>query len=90
VQHQQNPPQSTELVKAKVTKINLDIEMEIGTGNLPRAASEKENQRLIDQVTAFEAKIEHREKAQRIEPHSKSDASVARRVTSPGSTLPPP
>lgn len=32
VQHQQNLPQSTELVKTKVSKINLDIEMETGTG----------------------------------------------------------
>lgn len=32
VQHQQNLPQSTELVKTKVTKVNLDIEMETGTG----------------------------------------------------------
>jgi len=32
VQHQQNLPQSTELVKSKVSKVNLDIEMETGTG----------------------------------------------------------
>lgn len=32
VQHQQNLPQSSELVKTKVCKINLDIEMETGTG----------------------------------------------------------
>ena len=32
VQHQQNLPQSTELVKTKVGKVNLDIEMETGTG----------------------------------------------------------
>ncbi|MBC3206489.1 DEAD/DEAH box helicase family protein [Pseudomonas sp. SWRI111] len=32
VQHQQNLPQSTELVKTRVSKINLDIEMETGTG----------------------------------------------------------
>lgn len=32
VQHQQNLPQSTELVKNKVSKVNLDIEMETGTG----------------------------------------------------------
>ena len=32
VQHQQNLPQSTELVKTKVSKVNLDIEMETGTG----------------------------------------------------------
>lgn len=62
----------------------------ISDGNIRRAASERENQRLSGQVTALEAKIDHIEKAQRIEPHSKSDASAARRVTSPGSTLPPP
>ena len=32
VQHQQNLTQSTELVKTKVCKVNLDIEMETGTG----------------------------------------------------------
>ena len=32
VQHQQNLPQSFELVKTKVSKVNLDIEMETGTG----------------------------------------------------------
>ena len=32
VQHQQNLPQSTELIKTKVSRINLDIEMETGTG----------------------------------------------------------
>jgi type III restriction enzyme len=32
VQHQQNLPQSTELVKNKVSKVNLDVEMETGTG----------------------------------------------------------
>ncbi|TAL90237.1 MAG: restriction endonuclease subunit R [Candidimonas sp.] len=32
VQHQQNLPQSAELVKTKVSKVNLDIEMETGTG----------------------------------------------------------
>lgn len=32
VQHQQNLPQSSELVKNKVSKVNLDIEMETGTG----------------------------------------------------------
>ena len=32
VQHQQNLPQSAELVKTKVAKVNLDIEMETGTG----------------------------------------------------------
>lgn len=32
VQHQQNLPQSVELVKTKVSKANLDIEMETGTG----------------------------------------------------------
>ena len=32
VQRQQNLPQSTALVKTKVTKVNLDIEMETGTG----------------------------------------------------------
>lgn len=32
VQHQQNLSQSTELVKTKVSKVNLDIEMETGTG----------------------------------------------------------
>lgn len=32
VQRQQNLPQSTELVKTKVSKVNLDIEMETGTG----------------------------------------------------------
>lgn len=32
VQHQQNLPQSSELVKTKVSKVNLDIEMETGTG----------------------------------------------------------
>jgi len=32
VQHQQNLPQSTELVKTKVCKVNLDVEMETGTG----------------------------------------------------------
>ncbi len=32
VQHQQSLPQSTELVKTKVSRINLDIEMETGTG----------------------------------------------------------
>jgi len=32
VQHQQNLPQSTELVKTKVSRVNLDIEMETGTG----------------------------------------------------------
>lgn len=32
VQHQQNLPQSTELVKTKVSRLNLDIEMETGTG----------------------------------------------------------
>lgn len=32
VQHQQNLPQSSELVKTKVSRINLDIEMETGTG----------------------------------------------------------
>lgn len=32
VQHQQNLPQSTELVNTKVSKVNLDIEMETGTG----------------------------------------------------------
>jgi type III restriction enzyme len=32
VQHHQNLPQSTELVKNKVSKVNLDIEMETGTG----------------------------------------------------------
>jgi type III restriction enzyme len=32
VQHQQNLPQSIELVKTKVSKVNLDIEMETGTG----------------------------------------------------------
>ncbi|MHB1656109.1 MAG: type III restriction-modification system endonuclease [Burkholderiales bacterium] len=32
VQHQQNLPQSTELVKNKVSRVNLDIEMETGTG----------------------------------------------------------
>ena len=32
VQRQQNLPQSCELVKTKVSKINLDIEMETGTG----------------------------------------------------------
>ncbi|NNA41296.1 type III restriction-modification system endonuclease [Pseudomonas lundensis] len=31
-QHRQNLPQSTELVKTKVSKVNLDIEMETGTG----------------------------------------------------------
>ena len=62
----------------------------ISDGNIQRATSERENQRLSGQVTALEAKIDHIEKAQRIEPHSKSDASAARRVTSPGSTLPPP
>ncbi len=62
----------------------------ISDGNLRRDASEKENQRLSDQVTALEAKIDHIEEAQRIEPHRKSDASAARRATSPGSTLPLP
>lgn len=32
VQYQQNLPQSPELVKTKVCKVNLDIEMETGTG----------------------------------------------------------
>ena len=32
VQHLQNLPQSTELVKSKVSRVNLDIEMETGTG----------------------------------------------------------
>ena len=32
VQHQQNLTQSTELVKTQVCKVNLDIEMETGTG----------------------------------------------------------
>ena len=32
VQHQQNLPQSSELVKTKVSRVNLDIEMETGTG----------------------------------------------------------
>jgi type III restriction enzyme len=32
VQHQQNLPHSTELVKTKVSRANLDIEMETGTG----------------------------------------------------------
>ena len=32
VQRQQNLPQSTELVKNKVSRVNLDIEMETGTG----------------------------------------------------------
>lgn len=32
VQHQKNLPQSTELAKTKVSKFNLDIEMETGTG----------------------------------------------------------
>jgi type III restriction enzyme len=32
VQHQQNLPQSAELVKNRVSKVNLDIEMETGTG----------------------------------------------------------
>lgn len=32
VQHQQNLPQSSELVKSKVSRVNLDIEMETGTG----------------------------------------------------------
>lgn len=32
VQHQQNLPQSTELVKNKVSRVNLDVEMETGTG----------------------------------------------------------
>ena len=32
VQHQQNLPLSTELVKTKVSRVNLDIEMETGTG----------------------------------------------------------
>ena len=32
VQRQQNLPQSTELVKTKVSRVNLDIEMETGTG----------------------------------------------------------
>ena len=32
IQHQQNLPQSSELVKTKVSRINLDIEMETGTG----------------------------------------------------------
>ena len=32
VQHQQNLPQSTELVKTKVSRVHLDIEMETGTG----------------------------------------------------------
>ncbi|MEY4563037.1 MAG: hypothetical protein RLZZ618_2314, partial [Pseudomonadota bacterium] len=32
VQQQQNLPMSTELVKTKVSKVNLDVEMETGTG----------------------------------------------------------
>lgn len=32
VQHRQNLPQSSELVKTKVSRVNLDIEMETGTG----------------------------------------------------------
>lgn len=32
VQHQQNLPRSAELVKNKVSRVNLDIEMETGTG----------------------------------------------------------
>ncbi len=32
VQHHQNLPQSTELVKTKVSRVHLDIEMETGTG----------------------------------------------------------
>lgn len=32
VQHQQNLPLSTELVKTKVSRVNLDVEMETGTG----------------------------------------------------------
>jgi type III restriction enzyme len=32
VQHQKNLPQSSEVVKTKVSKVNLDIEMETGTG----------------------------------------------------------
>ena len=32
IQHQQNLPQSSELVKTKVSRVNLDIEMETGTG----------------------------------------------------------
>ena len=32
VQHQQNLPQSSELVKTGVSRVNLDIEMETGTG----------------------------------------------------------
>lgn len=32
IQHQQNLPQSTELVKTKSSRVNLDIEMETGTG----------------------------------------------------------
>ena len=32
VQHQQNLPQSSQLVKTKVSRVNLDIEMETGTG----------------------------------------------------------
>ena len=32
IQHQQNLPQSAELVKTKVSRVNLDIEMETGTG----------------------------------------------------------
>lgn len=32
VQHQQNLPQSSVLVKTKVSRVNLDIEMETGTG----------------------------------------------------------
>lgn len=32
VQHQQNLPQSSDIVKTKVSKVNLDVEMETGTG----------------------------------------------------------
>ncbi len=62
----------------------------VRNGSQQRDAAEKEAQRLRDQVAALEAKIARIETAQPAALPGKSATSAARRVTSPGSTLPAP
>lgn len=71
-------------------KWQAELLTSIRDGNLQRAASQKENLRLSDQVTALEAKIARIEEAQRGERRSKSDASTSRQAARPGSTLSQP
>jgi hypothetical protein len=71
-------------------KWQSDLIAAVRDGNRQRGAAEEEIQRLRDQVAKLQAEIARIEPQGVASPRSKSIASTARRVTSPGSTVPPP